>query len=316
VPFHTPRPRSGDGDRPTPPEPPGAADGLPLAALAFDEAPVALAVTALDGRCLRVNQALCDLLGYPAEGLLGTTYRTVTHPDDVHLDQEAMAVLAAGDGRGPAIEKRYRRADGHVAWARVTGTVMRDGGGQPVAVVVAAEDIGEHRSRHAELARLALHDPLTGVGNRALLDRDIDRTLRTRDREGGVVVVLYLDVDDFKGINDEHGHDAGDRMLVVIGSRLRDALREQDTVARVGGDEFVLVAHLPAADDARDLRDRVRRVCREPVAVGAGTLSGYVSVGMAVVDRPGCTTAQALAAADAAMYRVKRDRWGVGAPGA
>jgi diguanylate cyclase (GGDEF)-like protein/PAS domain S-box-containing protein len=304
VSLQTPRPRS--GDRPS--TPPGLPEGLGLTTLAFHAAPVALVVTALNGRCVQANQAMGDLLGYPVDELLGETFRSLTHPDDLHLDEEATAALMAGDGRGPAIEKRFRHADGHLIWARVTATLIRGPGGAPVGAVVAAEDIAEHRSRHAELSRLAMHDPLTGVRNRALLDHDIDRALRARDRDGGVVAVLYLDLDDFKAINDAYGHDAGDLALVVLSTRLRDALREEDTVARLGGDEFVLAAHLPAAQDARELRDRVELLCGEPVALGARTLAVQVSVGMALIDFSGCTPAQALAAADAAMYTVKRER--------
>jgi len=283
-------------------------DGAALAALAFDTAPVALVMTALDGQFLQVNRAMCELVGYPADQLIGGTYSRLTHPDDLPLDRDAVAALMSGDGRGPAIEKRYRHADGHTIWVRVTATVIRDADGVSIGVVVAAENIAEHRSRHAELSRLAMHDPLTGVRNRALLDRDIDRLLRSRDQDGGIVAVLYLDVDDFKGINDDHGHDAGDLALVVLSTRLRETVREEDTVARLGGDEFVLAAHLRAPDDARDLRDRVERLSGEPVVLGATTVPLRVSVGMAVIDVPGCTAAQALAAADAAMYTVKRDR--------
>ncbi|MCW2678181.1 MAG: domain S-box-containing protein/diguanylate cyclase protein [Modestobacter sp.] len=279
-----------------------------MAALAFDSAPVALAVMTPDGHWAGVNQALCDLLGYPAEQLLGETYQSLTHPDDLGLDEEAVALLLSEGGRGPSIEKRYRHADGHMIWVRVTATLFRDADGVPIGAVAAVEDVAEHRHRHAELSRLALHDPLTGVRNRALLDDDIDRALRTRDRDGGVVAVLYLDVDDFKEINDAHGHETGDLALVVLSARLRDALREEDTVARLGGDEFVLVAHVPTADHAEELRDRVERACAEPLVLAEQTLSVRVSVGMAVIDTSGWASARALADADAAMYARKRGR--------
>jgi diguanylate cyclase (GGDEF)-like protein/PAS domain S-box-containing protein len=301
----SPEPSRSDGDRLASSVVPALSPGLALDALAFDAVPVALAVTALDGQWVRVNPALCELLGYRADQLLGDTYRTITHPDDVQLDEEAVALLLER-GRGPSIEKRYRHADGHLIWARVTASLMRDPDGAPIGAIAAVEDIAELRHRHAELSRLALHDPLTGVRNRALLEEDIDRALQARDRDGGVVAVLYLDVDDFKLINDEHGHEAGDLVLVVLSTRLRDALREEDTVARLGGDEFVLVAHLPTADHAEELRDRVEAVCAEPLVLAERTVSVSVSVGMAAVDSSGCVSAQALAAADAAMYALKR----------
>ncbi len=289
---------------------PGLPTGRSLAALAFDTAPVAQAVMTLDGRWVMVNQALCELLGHPPDRLLGVGYQSLTHPDDLALDEEATATLFAGNGRGPAIEKRFRHADGHTVWVRVTATLIRDDAGRPAGVVAVAEDIGEHRTRHAELSRLALHDPLTGVRNRALLDQDIDQALRARDAHGGVVAVLYLDVDDFKDVNDGHGHEVGDALLVVLTSRLRQTLRDEDTVARLGGDEFVLVAHLPSAEHAEEMRARVERALAEPLVLDGRTLPVRVSVGMVVIDVGGRTAAEALAAADAAMYRAKRDRKG------
>jgi diguanylate cyclase (GGDEF)-like protein/PAS domain S-box-containing protein len=265
-------------------------------------------VAGTGGRLLRVNRAFCDLLGYRREQLLGITYDEITEPEDLHLDQEATAGMLAA-GRGPAVEKRFRHASGHSVWARVTATVIRaPQGGVEGAAVVVVEDIAEHRRRHAELSRLALHDPLTGVRNRVQLDQEIERALRARDRNGGVVAVLFLDVDDFKGVNDAHGHEAGDMVLILLTSRLREAVRDQDTVARLGGDEFVLVAHLPSAELAEEMRARVEHVCAAPVALAGEPLPVRISVGMAVVATEGWTPAAALALADSAMYGVKRNR--------
>src|SRR3954447_7352859 len=298
VPGLTPSPR---GPEPRQPE-------LPLTGLAFEVAPVAMAVVGADGRVLRVNQALCDLLGYPPEELIGITYDAITHPEDLHLDEEATAGMLA-EGRGPAVEKRFRHADGHPVWARVTASLIRaPHGAVEGAAVVVVEDIAEHRRRHAELSRLALHDPLTGVRNRVQLDQDIERALRDRDRTGGVVAVLFVDVDDFKGINDAHGHEAGDMVLILLTSRLREAVRDQDTVARLGGDEFVLVAHLRGAEPAEDVGAGVEGVCAEPVALDAEPLRVRIGVGLAVGESTGLTPAEALSLADTAMYRVKRSR--------
>src|SRR3954451_2442667 len=303
VPASTPAPRRPDDDFSGSPE--GTA---PLADLAFEAAPVALAVAGSDGRLLRVNRAFCELLGYPAEQLVGITYQAITHPDDLHLDDEALAELLV-KGRGPAVEKRFRHAGGHLVWARVTATVIREPReAHAGAAVVVAEDIAEHRRRHAELSRLAMHDPLTGVRNRMLLDQDIERARRARDRTGGVVAVLYIDVDDFKGINDALGHEAGDMVLILLTSRLREAVRDQDTVARLGGDEVVLVAHLPSAELADDMRMRVEQVCAEPLVLDAESLPVRISVGMAVVATDGYTPATALSLADSEMYGVKRRR--------
>ncbi|WP_448624450.1 diguanylate cyclase domain-containing protein [Geodermatophilus sp. URMC 64] len=281
---------------------------MALVMLAFDAVPVALAVTALDGQVVRVNRAMCDLLGYPEDRLLGHSYRTLTHPEDLPLDEQAASALLAANGPGPAVEKRFRHADGHFIWARVTATLIKGADGAALGASVVIEDIAERRLRDAELSRLALHDPLTGARNRARLDEDIERALRARDSAGGVVAVLYLDVDDFKNINDRHGHVVGDRVLITLTARLRDALREQDTVARLGGDEFVLVAHLPTAADADEMRIRVEKLCADPLHLAELTLSVHVSVGMKVVATDGSSAAQALSDADDDMYEIKRNR--------
>jgi diguanylate cyclase (GGDEF)-like protein/PAS domain S-box-containing protein len=280
----------------------------PLAGAAFELAPVALAVTDSTGTWVRINRMLCELLGYPADELLGTSYQALTLLEDLAADDAAIEAMLLGDGRGQPVEKRLRHADGSLLWVRVTATLLRDADGLPWGAIAAIEDIHARRLRDAELSRLALHDPLTGVRNRALLDDDLDAALRARDRAGGVVAVCYLDIDDFKDVNDRHGHEAGDLLLVVLATRLRDVRRDTDTVARLGGDEFALVAHLPDAAAAHRLRERVEQACAEPLHLTDLTIPLTVSVGMTVIDTPGRTPAAVLAAADRAMYERKRRR--------
>jgi PAS domain S-box-containing protein len=127
----SPEPPGGGGARSVPSAVWALSPGPALDALAFDAVPVALAVATLDGQWVRVNPALCELLGYRTDQLLGDTYRSITHPDDVRLDEEAAALLLER-GRGPSIEKRYRHADGHLIWVRVTASLLRDPAGAPI----------------------------------------------------------------------------------------------------------------------------------------------------------------------------------------
>jgi diguanylate cyclase (GGDEF)-like protein len=147
-------------------------------------------------------------------------------------------------------------------------------------------------------------DELTGLRNRRYLVERLDDALR----QGDPLALLLVDLDGFKELNDTLGHHAGDAVLRQIGPRLSGAVREHDTLARLGGDEFALVAHLPSADHAAELHDRVQAVCSEPLVLAERTMSVRVSVGMTVVDSFGYASAQALAAADAAMYALKRGR--------
>ncbi len=164
----------------------------------------------------------------------------------------------------------------------------------------------ERKRLEVRLAHMALHDPLTGLPNRALfLDRlgvALDRSRRTNTRVG----VLFLDVDNFKHINDSHGHEAGDTVLVELAERLRAMLRPMDTVARFGGDEFTFLFEDLASDrEIVLIADRIRRVTARPIRVGEGDARVTVSMGIATVDDPGVTPESVLRDADAAMYRAK-----------
>ncbi|GAA1894055.1 hypothetical protein GCM10009814_24790 [Lapillicoccus jejuensis] len=163
--------------------------------------------------------------------------------------------------------------------------------------VLAARDELEHR---------ALHDPLTGLANRSLLDRRLREGLghHRRDRRG--LCLLYVDLDDFKEVNDDHGHEAGDLVLQQVAVRLREAVRSTDTVARLGGDEFAVL--LVEADDPSEVAGRIATALAEPVLVGATRVSLGASIGSTIVtaDEPTPTAQTLLRRADRAMYDVKR----------
>jgi diguanylate cyclase (GGDEF)-like protein len=159
----------------------------------------------------------------------------------------------------------------------------------------------ERMRREAALARRALHDPLTGLPNRALLADRLAHALGRLGRTDGCLAVIFLDIDDFKAVNDHHGHAAGDAVLVEVGARLADALRGGDTAARVGGDEFVVLC-----EDVSD-EDEARAIARRLL----GVLDRRASMGVALACHGGARADALVRAADAAMYAVKR-RGGAG----
>ncbi|WP_143028826.1 GGDEF domain-containing protein [Quadrisphaera sp. DSM 44207] len=278
------------------------ADAATLGA-AFRAAPIALAVVDDEGRCTDVNDAFVALLGYPREELVGRSYAVLTHPDDRHLDSAAVAQMAA-DGAGPTVEKRFVHQEGRTVWTRTTARLLGDAApGHAVAVI---EHVDQRRDEEGRLRWLALHDPLTGAANRALLDDRMEQALAARDRDGGVLAVVLADVDDFKVLNDRHGHLFGDQVLIAVVRAATAAVRDRDTVARLGGDEFVVLAHVHSAAEAHQVLQRLRTVLRRTVAVGSRRVDVRASCGLAVVDRPGRAAADVLAEADAAMYAAKR----------
>jgi len=272
----------------------------------FAAAPVGMALLDVSGKWLRVNSALARLLGRSPEELLAAAPATLFELDEPVVDPSG--------GSGPAstatVEMRYRHRDGYVVWVRRRTVVLRDDRGEAAFLLATFEDVGARREEDDRLARLALHDPLTGLANRALLDDRLAQAMAARERDGGTVVVLFCDVDGLKAINDRHGHDFGDQLLIAVAQRLVGQVRSGDTVARFGGDEFVVVCHLRAGHDAESMAARLTTAVEgapELLAPDGTKVPVRVSVGQEIgrgnVDPPAL-----LRGADSSMYAAKRNR--------
>jgi diguanylate cyclase (GGDEF)-like protein/PAS domain S-box-containing protein len=174
-------------------------------------------------------------------------------------------------------------------------TLLREVAGTLATALARVRD--DERMRHE-----ALHDPLTGLANRTLLLDRLELALARAERAGDRPTVLFIDLDNFKEVNDEHGHAAGDAVLVTLGDRLRAAVRPADTVTRLGGDEFVVLCEQIGAAEALSLAERLEVAIREPVSVGDAEHSVSASIGIAVAHSDADT---AIAEADAAVYRAK-----------
>jgi diguanylate cyclase (GGDEF)-like protein/PAS domain S-box-containing protein len=275
---------------------------------AFDQAPIGKALVSPEGRFTRVNSALCRILGYSEQMLLDTAFQTMTHPEDLDADLEQMERVLAGESESYSMEKRYRHADGHYIWALLSVSVVRDESGAPLYFVSQIQDISEQKLTAERLIDLTLHDALTGLANRVLfadrLAHAVERSRRSKER----VAVLFIDLDRFKRVNDNHGHAAGDELLRQAAERMRRAVRPADTIARLGGDEFtVLCEDLGAVNDAGWVADRVSDALERPFDLFGTEITIGVSIGIAVADRHD-SAETVLAKADAAMYRTKNDR--------
>ncbi|MCW2567549.1 MAG: diguanylate cyclase with sensor [Mycobacterium sp.] len=266
----------------------------------FDAAPVGIIVRDTGGHIMRTNRAFADLVGYDVGDLLGLRVDLLTHPEDIPAARAALATIAAGTRDVALVEKRYRRADGTTLWTAATSTAL-EYDGQP-AILTYVTDITERRAAADHLAHLALHDQLTGLPNRAAALAALD----TAHREGTAVAVLFIDLDGFKPINDEHGHHAGDAVLTEVAGRLTAAVRPGDLATRFAGDEFVLICP-GLADDAgaRMLAARVEAMLNAPIQIGDTSVRVGASIGIAVAAA-GDDPSSLLSAADAAMYRTKR----------
>jgi diguanylate cyclase (GGDEF)-like protein/PAS domain S-box-containing protein len=276
---------------------------------AFDAASVGMALTDLRGRILRVNDGFCALLGYDRETLTGgMTLAEITHPDDESPDRaDRHAAILAGAADHYRVEKRYLHADGGLIWAMADVSVIRDDAGRPIHLLGLVQETTESKRLQADLARLALHDPLTGLANRMLLDDRLRAALARAGRRGSLTGVVFVDLDGFKGVNDSHGHRVGDELLVAVARRLRAGLRPADVVARLGGDEFVAVCEdLAGPQEADAIAARVEVAIAAPIETTAGPLRVQASVGLALAE--GAQDADAddlIRRADEAMYQAK-----------
>lgn len=270
----------------------------------FEYSRDAIYITSPEGRFIDANHALVDLLGCPRDELMRLDAASF------YLDPSARERFrAAIDGPGFVIDYpvKLRRHDGTVLDCLLTTVAQTGEGGNVSAYQGIIRDVTELKRQQAELAHLAMHDPLTGLLNRgALQDRlslELTRAGRNLERCG----VLYVDLDRFKEVNDTQGHAVGDEILRQVAGRLVAALRKSDSVARIGGDEFVVV--LPELDEPSDGSDVARKLLealQEPFTSLGRTSTLTASIGIAVFPDDGEEGASLVRFADAAMYEAKR----------
>jgi diguanylate cyclase (GGDEF)-like protein/PAS domain S-box-containing protein len=281
---------------------------------AFAAAPIGMALTTLDGAFLEVNTALGRMFAYEVEEFASLSLTDLAHPDETWDQLIVLHQLRVGETTTHQRRRRFRTADGSVVWVLWSVAVIVGPGGRPEQLICHFADLTEQIQAEAALVHQALHDPLTGLPNRALLADRIEQALARRAREGGTVAVLFVDLDRFKLVNDTHGHAVGDQLLVELALRLRRLLRSTDTVARLGGDEFVAVTGpLPNPGEVSLLAERILACTREPCNVGDAELLPTASVGIAIADRR-TDAGNLLRNADIALHHAKdsgRDRWAV-----
>jgi diguanylate cyclase (GGDEF)-like protein/PAS domain S-box-containing protein len=259
-----------------------------------------------DNQIVFVSDACEALLGYSADELVGTPITHYMHPDDLARTRASIVRVMNGQ---PHVDfrNRYIRKDGsvvHILWAAFWSEEV----GARIGV---ARDVTALTQAEEELRFLAHHDPLTALTNRSLFNARLDDALHNARLHNQPLALLFLDINDFKGINDVHGHAMGDRLLCVIARRLERCVRESDLVARMGGDEFtVLMTDIPSQDAVTGKVAHLLAVMAEPLGTEFGGVKmPSCSIGVAFYPRNGLDADTLLSHADGDMYRVKRQRF-------
>lgn len=272
---------------------------------------VGLAVLAPGVGWLRVNNSLCQMVGYSEQELLKMTTGEPTHPDDREADIVQLRRLLARQIDGFTLEKRLVHKSGRIIPVRVVVRVIRKPDGYVDYVVVMVEDISEQKAAEERIQQLAFSDALTGLPNRRLIQDRVIRAIAGCARSGRSGALMLIDLDNFKLLNDLYGHHVGDMLLQQVADRLLGAVRESDTVARVGGDEFVVLlddlSEQPqdAASQAKQVGDKILAALGRPYQLADHEHRNTPSIGISLFGSDGSLFDDLFKQADLAMYQAK-----------
>jgi diguanylate cyclase (GGDEF)-like protein/PAS domain S-box-containing protein len=279
--------------------------------LAFEGNMAPMVFSDLGGMFLAVNDAFCKMSGRTKEELIGNDSKHFTYPEDVGITENIYRAINSGETDQVRYGKRFLHKNGRIVIAEVSISAARDVTGAPKYYVSSVRDITEERALAAQLSFQALHDPMTGLANRALFDDRLTQAHARVARHGGHGAVLLIDLDDFKGVNDVYGHLVGDELLISIARRFEAVTRGSDTLCRFGGDEFLYLAEgLSSRDEAEQIAQRLLDTLTEPFLINNVHIEQRASTGIVFWDGTNTNIVELVQSADAAMYEAKRQGHG------
>ena len=273
----------------------------------FETAAIGMALVGTDGSWLKVNQALCDMLGMSESYLLSRTFQDITHPDDLDADLHLFNALLNDKKDNYQMEKRYFHSDGRIIWINLSVSILRNADRQPIHFVSQIEDITERKLQEKNIAHHANHDSLTQLPNRRIvMDRLNQAMLRAKRNKHGMAL-LFIDIDYFKNINDSFGHDFGDDVLKLISNKLQTYIRSTDTLGRLGGDEFLIVlSEIKTMQSALKIANNILEGVQTPLLIQGIDIKVGLSIGVAIFEPDSKDTlAELIKKADIALYDVK-----------
>ncbi|MFL6337322.1 MAG: putative bifunctional diguanylate cyclase/phosphodiesterase [Pyrinomonadaceae bacterium] len=274
---------------------------------AFEHAAIGMAILSAKGNLLWVNRSLCDFLGYAESELMYSSLKAVTHKDDFVTAVAGLKSMLKRRSDFLQMEVRHQRRGGERVWALWNVARFQDARDDETYLILQLQDITERKQSEEQLRHDAFHDPLTGLPNRALFADHVKLTIaRAKRHASRRFAVLFCDLDRFKIINDSLGHVAGDQLLVEVARRLESCLRQGDTVARVGGDEFTILLDDLANDaEAVAVAQRIQQEISAAIMLTGREVFTTMSIGLAIGTGAYSDPEDILRDADTAMYRAK-----------
>ena len=275
---------------------------------AFAYAPIGIGLVSRQGKWLKVNHALCEILGYQEDELLAMEFQSVMFAEDLGATLIKIHELMAGRIASCQMEQRYIHRTGRTVWTLWSVSASGDVKSDTSNLIFQLQDITDKKIAEQKLQHEATHDSLTGLPNRALFMRRLEEALdRSRKDPKYQVSVLFIDLDRFKYVNDSLGHLIGDQLLIGIADRLRDCMRPPDIVARLGGDEFmILVEGRYYSEKITRIADRIQRQFARPFDLYGQEVYSSASIGILRASENHMTSEDVMRDADTAMYQAKR----------
>lgn len=272
----------------------------------FNHTNIGVAILSLDGHHIKVNQALCQLLGYGEADLLAMNFYYLIHPNDLNNLQIHIQQLIDKKIKLYQSEQQCYRKNGETLWIMSTLSLIRDYQDKPIYFIMQVQNITLQKKAEERLRHMAYHDPLTGLANRNKLEQFINHILASAKRHQQGFALLFLDLDRFKNINDTIGHEAGDLLLQVVAERLRSTVRNTDMVARLGGDEFVLlVTDVKKTESVALIAQKILENVLQVIIIKGQEIYITTSIGISLYPYDGQNMQTLMKNADLALYRAK-----------
>lgn len=272
----------------------------------FENAPLGMMLADTSGRIFQANRFAADLLAYSGEDLPGTHLSRFVPASDRTLLLERLEKLISGELPQSHSERRLIAQNGLELWVNLHVVVQRNDEGNPLYFIIQMADISETKRSQDNMERLAFYDTLTNLANRRLYNDRLQQAINNSQRHKRLAALMYLDLDQFKRVNDTLGHDAGDALLKHVAARLQKCVRTQDTVSRPGGDEFTIILDgMDSISTASTIAANILEELRKPVSIAGQQLVVTTSIGISLMPQDGQDAQTLMRNADMAMYKAK-----------